>query len=397
MVIGVSLLTVPVPVDTYHVDIYAPDGVTPLKRLLNIPMMSGEAGTSASIQIGTVTTLSAGSGATVSNSGTAQNVILDFGIPMGATGSGTTFAWGGATGNLSDQTDLQNALNLKANLASPVFNGTPTAPTAALGTNSDQIASTAFVLANAAGLSSPAFTGTPTAPTAGADTNTTQLATTAFVIGQASTSNPLMSGSAAPGISVKYARADHVHPTDTSRAPLASPGFTGTPSAPTAALGTNTTQIATTAFVQTAIAGVSDPWVVIKLTSDGTTTTSGSTGLTVPGATFLGSHYYEFEAKLSVKMAGSGTPHINVSFVPPSGVTGTASIIAIDGTTLSVAGGTGTLTTANITSTTFIPITIRGFFYTGTLAATGSLDIQFSATSATATVSKGSTLRYRAL
>lgn len=36
-------------------------------------------------------------------------------------------------------------------------------------------------------------------------------------------------------------------------APLASPTFTGTPAAPTASAGTNTTQIATTAFVGTAI------------------------------------------------------------------------------------------------------------------------------------------------
>lgn len=35
-----------------------------------------------------------------------------------------------------------------ATLASPVFNGTPTAPTAAVGTNTTQIATTAFVLAN---------------------------------------------------------------------------------------------------------------------------------------------------------------------------------------------------------------------------------------------------------
>jgi hypothetical protein len=39
-------------------------------------------------------------------------------------------------------------------------------------------------------------------------------------------------------------------------APLASPALTGTPSAPTAALGTNTTQIATAAFVQAAIAAL---------------------------------------------------------------------------------------------------------------------------------------------
>ena len=36
-------------------------------------------------------------------------------------------------------------------------------------------------------------------------------------------------------------------------APKASPTFTGTPIAPTASAGTNTTQIATTAFVQTAL------------------------------------------------------------------------------------------------------------------------------------------------
>lgn len=40
-------------------------------------------------------------------------------------------------------------------------------------------------------------------------------------------------------------------------APLASPTFTGTPAAPTASGGTNTTQIATTAFVQSAVSGVS--------------------------------------------------------------------------------------------------------------------------------------------
>ena len=41
------------------------------------------------------------------------------------------------------------------------------------------------------------------------------------------------------------------------KAPLASPTLTGTPKAPTAAAGTNTTQIATTAFVQNAIASYS--------------------------------------------------------------------------------------------------------------------------------------------
>jgi hypothetical protein len=76
-------------------------------------------------------------------------------------------------------------------------------------------------------LAGPAFTGTPTAPTASADTNTTQVATTAYVIGQASSSTPADSGTAAVGTSKKYARADHVHATDTTLAPKAAPTFTG--------------------------------------------------------------------------------------------------------------------------------------------------------------------------
>lgn len=60
---------------------------------------------------------------------------------------------------------------------------------------------------------------------------------------------PLMDGTASAGTRKAYSRGDHRHPTDTSRAPVASPEFTGTPKAPTATRGTNTTQIATTAFV----------------------------------------------------------------------------------------------------------------------------------------------------
>lgn len=73
---------------------------------------------------------------------------------------------------------------------------------------------------------------------------------------------PQMDGTAATGTAKRFANQDHVHPTDTSRAPLASPAFTGTPTAPTAATGTTTTQIATTEFVANTVgamtSGVSD-------------------------------------------------------------------------------------------------------------------------------------------
>jgi hypothetical protein len=78
-------------------------------------------------------------------------------------------------------------------------------------------------------LNSPTFTGTPAGPTASVGTNTTQFATTAFVLaqGNATAGTIAMNGTQAAGSSNLYARADHVHPTDTSRAPLASPTFTG--------------------------------------------------------------------------------------------------------------------------------------------------------------------------
>jgi hypothetical protein len=45
---------------------------------------------------------------------------------------------------------------------------------------------------------------------------------------------------------------------DSDKAPLASPAFTGTPTAPTATAGTSTTQLATTAFVAAAISALVD-------------------------------------------------------------------------------------------------------------------------------------------
>lgn len=75
----------------------------------------------------------------------------------------------------------------------------------------------AFLSEFYAAVASPAFTGVPSAPTAAADTDTTQLATTAFVLGQAAAAGdglPAMDGPASRGVSLRYARSDHVHPTD---------------------------------------------------------------------------------------------------------------------------------------------------------------------------------------
>lgn len=94
--------------------------------------------------------------------------------PAGTNPHGTTKADVGL-GNVTNESKATMFTN-------PAFTGVPTAPTASAGTNSTQIATTAYVKSQGyATLASPALTGTPTAPTAGVGTNNTQIATTAFV------------------------------------------------------------------------------------------------------------------------------------------------------------------------------------------------------------------------
>lgn len=156
-----------------------------------------------------------------------------------------------------------------AGTATPLINGTAAVGTSTKWAHEDHVhptdtsradaAATTSALALKAPLASPALTGSPTAPTATAGTNTTQLATTAFVqaalpvVPAAATATPLVDGTAAVGVATKYAREDHVHPTDASRAPLASPALTGTPTSTTPATTDNSTKIATTAHVQAKI------------------------------------------------------------------------------------------------------------------------------------------------
>jgi hypothetical protein len=103
--------------------------------------------------------------------GTAANVSGTVAIANGGTGATSA---GQALTNLG-----------AAPLASPTFTGIPAAPTAAVDTNTTQVATTAFVIGQAyAKLASPAFSGTPTAPTAATGDNSTTLATTAFVKAQ---------------------------------------------------------------------------------------------------------------------------------------------------------------------------------------------------------------------
>lgn len=68
-----------------------------LQGLQGVEGPKGDPGVTPNIQVGTTTTLEAGSQATVTQRGTAENPIFDFGIPKGADGSGSGSGENGAT------------------------------------------------------------------------------------------------------------------------------------------------------------------------------------------------------------------------------------------------------------------------------------------------------------
>lgn len=201
------------------------------------------------------------------------------------------------------------ALALKADIASPTFTGVPAGPTAAPGTNTTQLASTAFVAAAIAGstagvttfntrsgavtLTSGDVTGalgyTPTSVTGLTGTQSVAAFKTGLTLVKADvglgnvdntsdankpvstatstalglkadlasptfTGNPIAPTQTAGNNSTRLATTAYVDTADALKANLASPTLTGTPLTPTAAPGTNTTQIASTAFVTAAVA-----------------------------------------------------------------------------------------------------------------------------------------------
>ncbi|BED06282.1 MULTISPECIES: tail fiber protein [Enterobacteriaceae] len=121
---------------------------------------------------------------------------------------------------------IKDLADTKAPIESPSLTGTPTAPTAAQGTNSTQIANTAFVKA----------------------------AITALINGAPGTLDTLKEIAAAINNDPNYSTT--INNALALKAPLASPVLTGVPTAPTAAQGTNNTQIATTAYVRAAISAL---------------------------------------------------------------------------------------------------------------------------------------------
>lgn len=179
-------------------------------------------GTSVGLKVGAAKTLAVAGTINVTGSVTGGivaplasptftgTVVLPSTTSIGGVSATELVYLDGVTSNVQTQLDAKlgtaAAASTYAPQNDPTFTGTVALPsTTSIGGVSaaeivylDGVTSNVQTqLDNKAGLSSPAFTGTPTAPTAASGTNTTQVATTAFVQ-QTSFDNslPLQSGNA---------------------------------------------------------------------------------------------------------------------------------------------------------------------------------------------------------
>ncbi|HIH4421822.1 TPA: phage tail protein [Citrobacter freundii] len=185
---------------------------------------------------------------------------------------------------------------------------------------------------------SPTLTGMPKTPTPPAGNNSTLIASTAFV--QAAVL-ALIGGAPATLDTLKeIAAAINNDPNFSTtinnalalKAPLASPALTGTPTAPTAVQSTNNTQIATTAFVKSALAGLvgSSPAALDTLNelaaalgndpNFATTVMNALAGKQPLDATLTNLSGKSISGLLEYLRLGAGAPPIGIPFFWPSSV-----------------------------------------------------------------------------
>jgi hypothetical protein len=224
-----------------------------LSSCTGLPISTGVSGLGSGVATFLATPSSANLAAAVTNETGSGSLVFATSPTLTAPILGTP-----TSGTLSNCTGLSLTTGVTGTL--PVANG-GTGVTSSTGTGSVVLSA------------SPTFTGTPSAPTPLTADNSTTIATTAYVVNKiASVSSGVTSFSAGStgfspsttttgavtlsgNLAVANGGTGATSNTGTAGSNVlsVSPALTGTPTAPTASGSTNTTQIATTAFVQTAI------------------------------------------------------------------------------------------------------------------------------------------------
>ena len=194
----------------------------------------------------------------LSNNGTSMQVKDGINIPLGQTYSiNNVNILNPYSTTLQMNSAISTALTPYALINGQQFTGAPTlqtTPTAGISSPS-AIANLQYITNQGfAPLASPALTGTPTAPTQALGTNNTSIATTEFVLAN---SDP------APDLT-NYAQLN----TATEQTFTGTVNFTGSTTAPTQSVGDNSPAIATTAFVNSVVNGISNVFTVVAINND---------------------------------------------------------------------------------------------------------------------------------
>jgi len=156
--------------------------------------------------------------------------------------------------DLVRKSQVDAMLSGKAPLASPGFSGSPTAPTPVAGTNSTQIATTAFVNDAIVGFGAGDMARSTYDSDSDGKVDAAEVADAVPWSGITGKPTSFTPSGHSHGISQITGLQNALN----GKSGLTSPAFTGTPTAPTASTGTNTTQIATTGFVAAAIGALID-------------------------------------------------------------------------------------------------------------------------------------------
>lgn len=362
-----------------------------------------------------------------------QNTINDFAVPTATLDLNSQKIQNLATPTVNNDAttklyvDTEDAL--KANLASPTFTGTVVLPVGTITSgmiadgaivNADIDASAAIVdtklatistaskVANSATSATDANTlsaivardasgnfaaGTITAALTGNASTATTLQTARNIAGQsfngsanisiAPTDLTGVTSTAAElnildGATLTVTELNHVDGVTSAiqtqldgKAPLASPTFTGTPTAPTASSVTNDTQIATTAFVATAVAALVDSGPALLNTLDElalalgddpnfATTVATNIGLKANTAspTFTGTVTIPTGASITLPTIASGVNHAgstsgSTKLEASAIASGTITLPAVTGTVVTT-GDTGTVTSTMLADGTIV-------------------------------------------
>jgi hypothetical protein len=195
-----------------------------------------------------------------------------------------------------------------------------------------------------------------------------------------SATNPVMDGTATPGVAATFSRSDHVHPTDTSRLPVVNPAATGviqiaaiaSPSAPTV-----------TATCSGLCASAWTYEVVLNGAVGGTVTASSADGAANNALTLDATHYNTIHAPTCTagavsysvyrtKVETSPATFGNITPTPVAcGMNTVDNGVAGDGTTAPTANTTGGIFAPNMKATTnpyFVCVDTQGNIYSSATA-----------------------------